>query len=404
MINATTFRERRDRLRAMISNAVVLLDGAVEDARGDMRGGFFQDASFGWLSGWLEPGARMLLLPIAEKDNLGDVLFLPDQDPERTLWTGPMRDARDEQIRHLTGFGCVRRACEYERTLMNALRRYPRTLCLSNTPSREALQRVLPLREVASLEPLLAQLRMRKSDAEVAAIREAIAITIQGQLRSWRSLQRAHFEYEVVADVTHEFLRLGAERHAFTPIVAAGANGCALHYTKCRGALEKGMLTVVDIGAERAGYCGDLTRTIPVGGRFSQRQKNLYQAVLHVQKSVIAAVRPGMSISRYVPGSLHQLAVSMLEEIPLRKGGRPLSTAFPHGIGHHLGAEVHDLHDVNTLLEPGMVITVEPGVYLPEEGIGIRIEDNVLVTETGCEVLSAALPKEVDEIEELLAA
>lgn len=403
-MTAATFRARRERLRDMLGDAVVLLEGGTEGVRGDLRGGFFQEPNFAWLSGWLEPGAAMLLAPRTEKNHRGDLLFLPSQDKERVLWTGPARDARSTGIRAATGFGAVRPLTELEENLAGALRQYPRVLCLSGSETETRLRQQLPFREVGKADPLLAQLRMRKSPEEIEAIREAVAITVEGQRRAWRSLQRARNEYEVVADLTHEFLRLGAERHAFAPIVASGANACVLHYSRNRDPLRKGTLTVVDAGAERAGYCGDLTRTVPVGGRFSPRQKTLYQAVLEVQKAVIAAVRPGTSIARQVPGSLHHLAVSLFEQMPLRRGRKPLSAGFPHGIGHHLGMEVHDPNDPLALLEPGMVITVEPGVYLPEEGIGIRIEDNVLVTEQGCEVLSAALPKEIEEIEEILGA
>ncbi len=397
---AGEYAARREAMRKGLGNAVLVLEGETEGERGDLRGGFFQNPNFAWLSGWLEPGARLLLAPPEESSAEGDILFLPDADATRRLWTGPAWDASTSGAAATTGFGDVRRMAHWEETLQALTQRYERIYCLPGGLAEARLRQAFPFREVASAEALFASVRMRKSDAEIAAIREAVAITVAGQHRAWRSLQSSRFEHEVAADLTHEFLHRGAERHAFAPIVASGQNACALHYSRNRAALTRGTLTIVDVGAERAGYCGDLTRTIPVGGRFSSRQRALYRAVLEVQKAVITAVGPGAYLGRQTPGSIHQMAVALLEQIPLGENGQPLSVHFPHGIGHHLGMEVHDAHDPHRALEPGMVVTIEPGVYLPGEGIGIRIEDDVLVTEDGCEVLSAALAKELDEVEE----
>lgn len=386
-----------------MGDAVLLLEGGTEGERGELRGGFFQEPNFLWMSGWVEPGAAIVLAPLDEPAPYGDVLLVPDQNPSKRLWTGAALDAATARAAPTTGFGDVRRLCELEDVLRQLAGRYERILCLPGTDTETRLRQVFPMRKVESAEPLLAHGRMRKSAAEVEMLREAICITMAGQTRGWHSLKQCRHEYEVAADITHEFLRLGAERHAFAPIVACGANACALHYTRNRGALAQGNLTILDIGAERAGYCGDLTRTIPVGGRFTKRQRELYDAVLAVQKAILAEVRPGTSIARQVPGSLHQRAVALFGEFPMGAGSQSLANAFPHGIGHHLGMEVHDLHDPLAVLEPGMVITVEPGIYLPEEGIGIRIEDDVLVTEEGCELLSGGLAKDADEIEELLS-
>ncbi|MCW5965390.1 MAG: aminopeptidase P N-terminal domain-containing protein [Bryobacterales bacterium] len=400
-IPVSEYTARRVALRQKLRNAVLVMEGNTEAERGELRGGFFQEPNFAWLSGWLEPGAALLLAPADEKHADGDLLFLPDSDATRRLWTGPALDASAARAAQSTGFGDVRRMAHWEETLRVLASRCQHIYCIPGSVTEQRLRQAFPFREVISVQPLLADARMRKSDREIAAIREAVSITIAGQRRAWRSLQQSSYEYEVAADLTHEFLRLGSERHAFAPIVACGANACVLHYSRNRSPLRKGELTILDTGAERAGYCGDLTRTIPVGGRFSKRQRALYDAVLAVQKAVIASVRPGVHLGRQIPGSIHQQALSLFAELPLGKGREPLSAAFPHGIGHHLGIEVHDAHEPHAALAPGMVITVEPGIYLPDEGIGIRIEDDVLVTATGCEVLSAALPKEVHEIEEL---
>jgi Xaa-Pro aminopeptidase len=401
-IPESEFATRRRALRQRLGDGLLLVEANAEDERGNTRSGFFQDPNFAWLSGWLHPGAVLVMAPIHENPTQGDLLFVPETDPQRVLWTGPVQDVTSLKTAGAAGFGDVLPLAALEENLQRLAARYPQLYALPGTQTELRLQAMFPMRRIESAQGLLAAARMVKSTGEIALIREAVDITIAGQRRAWHSLQQNRFEYEVAADITHEFLRLGAERHAFAPIVASADNACVLHYTRNRDALRPGSLTIVDVGAERAGYCGDLTRTIPVGGRFGKRQRRLYDAVLRVQRTIIQAIKPGASISRSVPGSLHQQAVALFDELPLGKGKASLASAFPHGIGHHLGMEVHDLHDANELLAPGMVITVEPGVYLPDEGIGIRIEENVLVTESGCEVLSAALERDPDAIEEWL--
>lgn len=397
--DAREYRERRRLLREQFPNTVLVLAANREAERGEIRSGFFQEANFHYLTGFGGPGAILVMTPASENAAAGEVLFLPDYDPTRALWSGQNPDASDKLVSRQTGIRVLRRRSELEAALTEWLARWERLGCLPGSAIEPALRQAFPLREVLSLQDALGRLRMRKSAGEIARMREAIRITTEGQLRGWRSLQTCRHEYEVAADITHEFLRLGAERQAFAPIVAGGANACVLHYSANRAPLRRNTLAILDVGAERDHYAGDLTRTIPVGGRFSRRQQELYEAVLAVQKEILRAVRPGAFLARQIPGSLHQMAVARFAELRLGPRRRPLSEFFPHGIGHHLGLDVHDLSDSMAPLAPGMVITVEPGVYLPEEGIGIRIEDDVLVTESGCEVLSRSLPKEVHEVE-----
>lgn len=399
--DAMAFRERRRLLRERFPNAVLLLAASSEAERGEIRTGYFQDTNFHYLTGFRRPGATLLMTP-SGNGMPDEILFLPDRDATRDLWSGSVPDAGDALVSRETGIRVVRRRSELEATLSKCLATWEKLACVSDSPMEQQLRQAFPLRELLPLNDALARLRMNKAEGEIARMREAIRITIEGQLRGWHSLQQSTYEYEVAADITHEFLRLGAERHAFAPIVASSARACVLHYSNNREALPPATLTILDVGAERERYCGDLTRTVPVRARFSRRQQQLYEAVLTVQKEVIAAVRPGAYIGRQIPGSLHQLAVARFAELRLGPGGKPLSEFFPHGIGHHLGMDVHDLSDPMAPLAPGMVVTIEPGVYIPEEGIGIRIEDDVLVTETGCEVLSSALPKEVHEVEAIV--
>lgn len=403
-ISPAEYARRRAALRERCGDAVAVLAGNTEGERGDLRSGFFQDSNFRYFTGWLQPGAMLVLAPKGRSGAPIEALVLPDLEPGRALWSGPASDASEPGLAKLLGIAHVVRRCQLERLLAELLANSERLACLSGSQLEDRFRAAFPFREIRPLNDEIAALRMAKSPAEIGLIREAVRITAEGQLRGWRALQSCSNEYEVAADITHEFLRRGAERHSFAPIVASGTNACVLHYSRNRAPLRKGALAVLDIGAEYMGYAGDLTRTVPVGGRFSKRQRELYEAVLAVQKEVIRAVKPGAFIGRQIPGSLHRLAVERLGEMRLGPKKQPLSRYFPHGIGHHLGMDVHDPSDSAAPLEPGMVITVEPGVYIPEEGIGIRIEDDLLVTERGAEVLSASLPKEVADVEALLAS
>jgi Xaa-Pro aminopeptidase len=176
-----------------------------------------------------------------------------------------------------------------------------------------------------------------------------------------------------------------------------------LHYSRNRRRMDSGELLLMDVAAECAGYTSDITRTIPVGGKFSKRQKEIYDIVLGAQKAAIAAVKPGMTIGKTTPNSIYKIALDYISTHGKDLHGDPLGKYFTHGIGHHVGLEVHDASDTYAALEAGMVITVEPGIYIPEEELGVRIEDVVLVTETGAKVLSARLPRETEEIEKAIA-
>jgi Xaa-Pro aminopeptidase len=197
--------------------------------------------------------------------------------------------------------------------------------------------------------------------------------------------------------MTEALLTCGCERNAYAPIVAAGANSLVLHYTDNEAQVEAHDVVLLDVGGEYSFYAADLTRTLPVSGRFSDRQREIYDLVLKAQRAAIAAVKPGMTLSGNGSNSLTQIARDVFDAEK-----RGLSRRFPHSIGHHIGLAVHDSADPFAPLQAGMVITVEPGLYLPDEGFGVRIEDMVLVTENGGRVLSSMLPGDAAEVERLI--
>jgi Xaa-Pro aminopeptidase len=234
------------------------------------------------------------------------------------------------------------------------------------------------------------EMRRLKDASEVASIERAVAITAKAVARVIDVLRPEMMESEIEGEITRVYRAAGA-KHSFDPIVGAGRNALSLHYKENNGPIDDRALLLIDTGASIEDYCADISRTFPVGGRFTDRQREVYEAVLRAEKAAIEAAKPGVLM-----GDLHAIA---WEEID-RAG---LSEHFIHGLGHHIGLETHDVGDLYRPLQPGAVITVEPGVYIPDEGIGIRIEDDVLITESGCRVLSAAIPREADEIERAMA-
>lgn len=245
---------------------------------------------------------------------------------------------------------------------------------------------------------LIAALRTTKQEEEIHLIAKAVAITIQAQLAGIEAIVPGRKEAEVQAVIDGVFTVLGAARPAFPSIVASGKNSTVLHYTGRQSTMQDGDLVVVDIGAEFGCYAADITRTYPVNGVFSARQKEVYEVVLATQTYVAKHARPGMFLNNPAEpaASLHHLALDFLTQQGYRQ-------YFPHGIGHYLGLEVHDVGDPTKPLEPGDVFTIEPGIYIPEESLGIRIEDDFVITDDGCWCLSEDLPRSVQEIEQLMS-
>lgn len=395
-IPQSEYRSRRQALRESLKGGMLILVGNTESERGDLRSPFFQEPNFFYLTGWKEPGAILVVTPDQE------ALFIPRRDPERERWTGRKAAPGDPDIRQVTGFDQVLASEEFEARLPELAKSASKIYTLAKSPAAEKLNALLPLREFADAAGEMARLRMKKSESELALIRKAAEITIEAHRAAWRRLKAGLFEYQLAATASNVYFEAGCERHAYPPIVGSGPNATVLHYNANSRRMDAGELVLMDIGAECAGYAADLTRTVPVSGKFTRRQRELYEIVLGAQKAVIAAVKPGMTLARTGPNSLHQIAVEYFNRHGKASNGEGLGKYFTHGIGHHVGLEVHDASEAARPLEAGMVITVEPGLYIPEEGIGIRIEDMVLVTERGAEVISAALPREPGEIERVL--
>lgn len=391
-ITPQEYQHRRAELRKSLDGVMVLFGADEPD---DLHTAFFQESNFLYLSGWREPGAAMLLTQQTE------ILFLPNRDPRMELYTGRKLDPSDPDAPKHAGFDRVMPRSALESAFLKALETSPRVYTLAGDVSGQKLKSLAVLHEGADAGQAIARLRMVKSPAEIELIAKATDATVAGHLAGWKKVHPGVWEYEIAADMTNVYFERGCERNAYAPIVGSGPNSVILHYAANHRRLDAGETVVADVGAECSDYATDVTRTVPAGGKFTARQRELYETVLGAQKAAIAAIRPGMILRADGP-SLHQIAYDYINSHGHDLHGQPLGKYFVHGLGHYVGLDVHDPGDPAAPLKAGTVITIEPGIYIPEENIGIRIEDIVVVTAEGCKVLSAGLPREIADIEKLV--
>ncbi len=409
------YQARRAALRAAVDGPVVLFGYTGRETSGTLDR-FFQEENFYYLTGYDYPGAALLLVPNAAGNapytGPHEILYLPPRDPVRERWEGPVPGPFDPDIRERTGFEAVRPLAELQEDLRRVAALY-RKLYTLLPPAQEAgyphrqvwfrwLQQVVPGTELDDVSRRLGAMRQIKSAGEIELIRRAVELSVDAQLAAMRMMRPGLYEYQVTARMEEIHKAGGCEREAYAPIVGAGFNATILHYTALDARIEPGDLVVMDVACEYGGYAADLTRTVPADGHFTPRQREIYEAVLGAQKAVVAALKPGMSFAPDGPNSLTRIARQYLDTHGRDRQGRPLGRYFIHGLGHHIGLNVHDAGDPYRPLEPGMVITIEPGVYIPEEKIGVRIEDDYLITPTGAICLSERLPREVEAIEQLM--
>jgi len=391
------FAARRARVLAALGNSVGLVFAG--QAKGD---DFRPHPHFRYLTGITdEPGAALLLDPTNPVDSRREMLLLRPLNPEVEKWDG-YRQEISAALKTRTGFKAIFRLDKLPMWLNDAAKRSRRLACLH--PLSQYTQDISPdlavFRKVAERVPgtaiedrtaVLANLRSVKSRAEVAMIRRAIDITAKGFAAMMRSIRPGMSEFDVQETMEHAYRTNGARELSFGTIAGAGVNSTVLHYRANDQKIADGDLVCIDSGAKWNGYSADITRTVPANGTFTRRQREVYEVVLASQLAAIKAVRPGARIAD----------VDAAARKVIDKAG--FGDAFIHGIGHHLGLETHDINP-DVPLKPGAVITIEPGVYLPGEKIGIRIEDDVLVRpgRARCEVLSAMIPKTVRGIEGIL--
>lgn len=392
------FARRRDRaLKGLKGAAAIVYAG---EANASLRGTWQPDGGFLYLTGIEdEQGAVLLLDPGAEDPRRRVVLFLRHHDPEIELWDG-YRERIGESLRARYGLDTVMRLWALPRALTQVARRRKRFACLHapSLPSAPvgpdlAMYRKLAERTIGvtieDRSDLLPSLRSVKSSAELALLARAIEATEAGHRLAMEAMRPGATEADVCTALVRGFEDAGGQGMGYNPIVGAGVNSTVLHYMRNDAPIGEDDLVLIDAAASYGGYVSDITRTYPAGGRYTKRQREIYDLVLEAQLASIAAVKPGAAMWQ-----VHEAARRVIE-----RAGH--GDAFMHGIGHHLGLEVHDAEPDGTL-KPGMVVTIEPGVYLPSERIGVRIEDDILVTDKGRRNLSKAIVKDPQEIERIM--
>jgi Xaa-Pro aminopeptidase len=434
-ISKTEFARRRKNLMAQMEpNSIAIIPSSREQVRSrDTEYPFRQDSDFYYLSGFGEPDAVLVLLPGRRHGQF--IVFCRERDPGMELWNGyragpegvcerhgaddafPVGDIDDILPGLIEGrdrvYYSMGRSAEFDRQIMG---------WVNSIRSKESSGAVPP-GEFTDLDHMLHEQRLFKSAAELRLLRRAGQITVRAHQRAMRSCRPGMYEYQLEAELQHEFASGGARHAAYNSIVGSGENGCILHYVENSGKMRDGDMVLIDAGCELEYYASDVTRTFPVNGRFSREQRALYELVLKAQAAAIAQIRPGNHWNQPHDASVRVITEGLVE-LGLLKGRvanlvkrEAHRSYYMHRVGHWLGMDVHDVGDYRVggewrMLEPGMVMTVEPGIYVAPHntrvakkwrGIGIRVEDNVVVTDEGCEVITARLPKTVEEIEALMA-
>jgi Xaa-Pro aminopeptidase len=430
-IDPTIYAQRRARLLEQMRRGIAVIPTAEEVARnGDTHYAYRHDSSFYYLTGFAEPEAVLVLIAGAAPQA---ILFCREKNLEREIWDGYR--VGPEAAQQQFGFDAAYPIAQLDEKLTELMANQPvlffplgadaawdqRLLRLRTAVQAKVRSGIRAPDEIRDMRALLHEMRLLKDTAELDIMRRAAAISAQAHRRAMQFTRPGQFEYQVEAELLHEFCRHGARHAAYPSIVAGGAHACVLHYVDNHARLNDGDLLLVDAGCEVEGYAADITRTFPVNGRFSAAQKDVYEIVLAAQAAAIAAARPGNTWDAPHDAALRILAQGFID-LKLCRGSvdsvlesESYKRFYMHRTGHWLGMDVHDVGDYKVddhwrALQPGMTLTVEPGCYIrpaddvPQAlwNIGIRIEDDVVITAQGSEVLTAAAPKTVAEIEELM--
>jgi len=428
------FIARREQLMSQVGagNIAIISSANTRTRNRDVDYPFRQDSDFFYLTGFNEPNAVAVFIPEREQGEY--ILFCKEYDQKKALWEGahaglegatehfkaddafPFEDVSDILPGLLENkakvFYPMGRDASFDHQLMEWI-----THIRSQTRTG-----VTAPAELVSLEPMLHEMRLIKSTAEIELMRQAADVSVQAHIRAMQQCRAGLYEYQIESELVHEFMQQGLRHVAYPSIVAGGKNACVLHYVENKSPLNDGDLLLIDAGAECDHYAADITRTFPVNGRFSTEQAALYQLVLDAQLAAIEEIKPDAPWNKAHDVSVEVLTTGLVKlglltgDVQQLIEDEAYKVFYMHRIGHWLGMDVHDVGDYKIdeqwrLLEVGMVLTIEPGLYIPEEcltvdkkwrGIGIRIEDDVLVTDTGYEIFTKNAPKTIEAIESLM--
>ncbi len=420
---ATLFTTHRQNLSTLLDkNAIAIVhSNDIYPSNADATLPFKQSNDLFYLTGVTQEETTLLLFPEAHDPKDREILFLRETNDHIAVWEG--EKLTKETATERTGISRVEWASALDSTISRLIpqadfiflttNEHPRSI--PGIESRNGrfireCQARFPLHRYGRLAPLLHKLRVIKSAEEIEFIEKACRITEAGFRRLLDFVKPGVGEWEIEAELIHEFTRQGSRGFAYPPIIASGKNACCLHYLENKDILEDGQTILLDIGSEYGGWTSDMTRTIPASGKFSERQRAVYEAVLRTMRYAESTLRPGILIADYQKKVIVQtekeliaLGLFTAEEAAAQDDSKPLvKKYFMHGTSHHLGLDVHDVSPPNEPVAVGMVFTIEPGIYIPAENLGVRLENDYLIGETGNTDLMASIPIEADEIEKLM--
>ena len=416
----SVYSARRAELAVQVDSPILLwgFTGREESSQAYV---FEQEDNFYYLTGHNEEGAGLIILPSQKNaaqspssDGPREMLFLPPKNPEKEKWNGFRMSPSDPGIQARTGFSSVLPFPEMRATLEKLAKIYPTIYTIlpyekenGGYPHEKQvvdwIRMAAPQITLKDIRSNISKLREIKSPGEIEFLTRAIDLSLDAHLAAMRMMRPGLFEYQVAAKMAEVHAMGGSEAEGYAPIVGAGPNSTTLHYDKLSRKIEDGDIVVLDVGAQYAGYSADITRTLPANGKFTPRQREIYDIVLGAQNAALAAIKPGMNYCERGSKSIYKISFDYINSHGKDLHGKSLGRYYIHGLGHDIGLDVHDPGEYCKPLEPGMVVTVEPGIYIPEENLGVRIEDDILITATGYKFLSERLPRDPDEIEKIMA-
>ncbi len=423
-IPSVLFTERRAEFaKKMEPDSIAIFFSNDEMPRtGDQFYPYRQDSALFALTGIDQPGTILILYPDAKKKTNREIIFILPSDPLHAIWNGDRLTLPD--ARQISGISSVKFSNDWDTITPELFHaadsiyvnsreqdKFHSPVMTQNDRKAIELKQLYPIHSFHRAQPILRQMMMIKHPAEINLIRKAVDVTAEAFRHALHHCKPGMKEFELEAVLTYIFTKHGC-RHAFEPIIASGKSACTLHYIQNDNVIREGSLVLMDFGAEYGCMTSDISRTIPASGAFSKEQKNIYNAVLRVLKHMMSWMTTGVKLSelnkeagKLIEQELVKLKLITRADIRKQDIRSPLwKKYFMHGIGHHLGYDVHDIAEKDSPLKAGMVLTCEPGLYVPELGIGIRLENDVLITRKGPVNLMASIPIEAEEIENLMQA
>ena len=422
-LSSTLFIKNRAKLIELLppKSMVIISSNDIMPTNADGTMGFKQNSDLYYLSGLDQEETLLILYPDAPEDQFKEIAFVKETSELIEIWEGH-KFTKQEAI-EISGIKNIQWTSNFEQVLKTIIYSAEQIYLIDNEHIRNSslvetqndrlnleIKEKYPLHKIERLAPLLNVIRMQKETIEIEALQKAIDITEKAFRRILKFTKPGVFEYEVEAEFIHEFIKNRSNGFAYTPIIASGSNACVLHYIENTLACKDGDMLLLDVGACYANYNADMTRTIPVNGRFTKRQKQVYEAVHDVLNFATQIMTSGTywvdyqkEVEKYMESKLIDLGLFTRNDVEKQDKHQPLfKKYFMHGVAHHLGIDVHDVWDKYKPFASGMVLTCEPGIYIREEGLGIRLENNLLITDKGAVNLMNNIPIHWEEIETLM--